>query len=526
MSLLLINMEHQIMRSGCLRAIGACHRRAFHTTRRQLATVSEPNGPITAAAPHDFSDDPNQFVRKTEIIETGLRNSTRGGFRNDRRRGGFSSERRVGRGGDQLDPRDDPILRRIRIVPASPSYFTATPRYTDDLLHLSALLRKHTTLPILPAIEAPKVAWKTIDLYKAEVSEPVRVKGYSMLVQLLKRLNRIHPSLIPEEVTQALEKFKRRVQPHHNVPKPIIIDKWGRAKAVGRRKSSSASVFVVEGEGNVMINGRTLTNYFGRLHDRETAVWGLKVTQRMDKYNVWALAKGGGTTGQADAIALGLAKALLAHEPDLKPALRKGETMLCQFNRVVLKFYSWCLDTRPQTRRKKKAGKAQGSQDARLGQTLALPLLYHTVHIFGGQNGQQAIIRPYNILSHFSSQPEDWSGVAGALLFCSLTSQRFEHSSRQHKATHSKGLEGDVQFGHQQNSSHIADGLACAAGRSLTSRRSFTAFFAMLVIVERLPVRTRMTESLHMLPTSHHTITSLFLHNTPLLTGRQCCCVC
>ncbi|KAF2216360.1 hypothetical protein CERZMDRAFT_33560 [Cercospora zeae-maydis SCOH1-5] len=241
------------------------------------------------------------------------------------------------RGGNQDDDRNHPILRRIRIVPASPSYFTATPRYIDDLLALSALLRKYQLLPVLPPGEAPRVAWKTIEKYKAEVAEPVRAKSYKMLLELLKRLNYIHPSLIPAEVTQALEKFKRLVQPHHNRPKPILVDQYGRSRAVGRRKSSTASVFVVEGEGKVFINGKPLTDYFGRLHDRESAVWALKATQRMDKYNVWALAQGGGTTGQADAIALGLAKALLAHEPDLKPALRRARVITRDPRRVERK---------------------------------------------------------------------------------------------------------------------------------------------------------------------------------------------
>jgi small subunit ribosomal protein S9 len=228
---------------------------------------------------------------------------------------GFSREKRD----------EDPLLARVRIVPASPSYFTATPRYIDDLLFLSALLRKYQLLPRLPTGEAPRVAWKTLAQYKAEVAEPVRAKSYKMLLALLKSLNYIHPSLIPGEVTMALEKFKRLAQPQDNRAKPIEVDEDGISKAVGRRKSSSAKVYVVEGEGKVLINGKTLSEYFGRMHDRESAVWALKASQRLDKYNVWALVKGGGTTGQADAIALGLARALLAHEPDLKPALRRGE---------------------------------------------------------------------------------------------------------------------------------------------------------------------------------------------------------
>ena len=103
------------------------------------------------------------------------------------------------------------------------------------------------------------------------------------------------------------------------------VDAFGRACGIGRRKSSTAKVFLVQGEGKILVNGKSINSAFGRIHDRESALWALKATGRMDRYNVWALASGGGSTGQAEAITLGAAKALLVHEPDLKPALRRGE---------------------------------------------------------------------------------------------------------------------------------------------------------------------------------------------------------
>ena len=83
-------------------------------------------------------------------------------------------------------------------------------------------------------------------------------------------------------------------------------------------------VILVEGTGEVIVNGKSLSQAFGRIHDRESAVWALKATSRLDKYNVFAVVQGGGTTGQAEAITLAVAKALLAHEPALKPALRRA----------------------------------------------------------------------------------------------------------------------------------------------------------------------------------------------------------
>ncbi|OAA71594.1 37S ribosomal protein S9 [Cordyceps fumosorosea ARSEF 2679] len=85
-----------------------------------------------------------------------------------------------------------------------------------------------------------------------------------------------------------------------------------------------ARAFVVEGTGEVLVNGKTLGEAFGRVHDRESAIWALLATGRLDKYNVWALVEGGGTTGQAEAMTMAVAKGLLAHEPALKPALRKA----------------------------------------------------------------------------------------------------------------------------------------------------------------------------------------------------------
>lgn len=215
-------------------------------------------------------------------------------------------------------------LKRLRVVPASPSYFTGKPDYTDNLLALQSLLRRYQTLPVVRPGEAPRVAWRTLSQYRTITQEPVRASRYTRIVAILHRLNHIHPELMPADVAQAIRTYKRDVDPFANRPVAEIIDEFGRAKGIGRRKSSSAKVWVVEGEGEVLINGKTLAQAFGRIHDRESAIWALKATQRLDKYNVFALVNGGGTTGQAEALALGVAKALMVHEPMLKVALRRG----------------------------------------------------------------------------------------------------------------------------------------------------------------------------------------------------------
>ncbi|KAH7128460.1 ribosomal protein S5 domain 2-type protein [Dendryphion nanum] len=220
--------------------------------------------------------------------------------------------------------KDSNFLRKLRVVPASPSYFSAKPTFHDDIISLTTLLRKVVTLPTIPPSEAPKVAWKTIDQYRIMTNEPVKTQRFHRMLHILRRLNCIHPSLMPQEVVDAMLRYKKDSQPGDIKPKPGVIDELGRAKGVGRRKTSSATAWIVEGEGEVLVNGKSLAHYFGRLHDRESAVWALKASQRLDKYNIFALTSGGGVTGQAEALTLAVAKALLVHEPALKPVLRQA----------------------------------------------------------------------------------------------------------------------------------------------------------------------------------------------------------
>ena len=237
----------------------------------------------------------------------------------------FPGQKSEGAKDGGLEEEEGPLFY-ARVVPESPSYFTAQPTFIDDLLVLQNLLQKYSSLPVVKPGEAPRVAWRSMAEYRNEVGESVRSSKYHKIVEILRRLNYIHPSVMPREVQDALHKYKRNINPYSNVIKPPHIDEGGRALGVGKRKASTARAYLVEGTGEVLINGKTLSEAFGRIHDRESAIWALKSTDRIDKYNVWALVSGGGTTGQAEALTLAVAKALLAHEPALKPALRRGKS--------------------------------------------------------------------------------------------------------------------------------------------------------------------------------------------------------
>ncbi|KAM5342681.1 hypothetical protein ACJ41O_013647 [Fusarium nematophilum] len=215
-------------------------------------------------------------------------------------------------------------VKHARTVPSSASYFSREPQFNEMYIRVSRLLTKYHHLPTLPPNEGPQTAWVKLQEMRSKLGEPIKASHYAKVIRVAKRLNLIEPSLYPEEVKAALEDFKRDINPFMNVPTVVSVDKFGRAVGVGKRKESTARAWVVEGTGEVLINGKTLSQAFGRVHDRESAIWALQATERLDKYNVWALVEGGGTTGQAEALTLAVAKALIVHEPALKTALRKA----------------------------------------------------------------------------------------------------------------------------------------------------------------------------------------------------------
>ncbi|CRG88808.1 37S ribosomal protein S9, mitochondrial [Talaromyces islandicus] len=224
-----------------------------------------------------------------------------------------------------------------RIIPSSPSYFSGSPKFIDHQIKLEALLDKYSTLPTVSASEAPRMAWFKLAQFRDFLGEPIPAKKYKNFQKVLQRLNRILPSVAPPEVRKALNDYVRPGNPYANKPAPAEVDEFGRGRGKGKRKESSAVVSLVEGEGHVMVNDRNIVDVFPRVHDRESALWALRCTSRLDKYNVWARVSGGGVTGQAEAITLAVARALMVHEPALKPILRQAGVISVDARRVERK---------------------------------------------------------------------------------------------------------------------------------------------------------------------------------------------
>lgn len=94
--------------------------------------------------------------------------------------------------------------------------------------------------------------------------------------------------------------------------------------ATGRRKSSTARVFLNSGSGKIIVNKRPLDEYFGRETARMVVRQPLDITEMGDKVDIRVTVTGGGTTGQAGAIRHGIARALDAYDESLHTALRRA----------------------------------------------------------------------------------------------------------------------------------------------------------------------------------------------------------
>ena len=95
----------------------------------------------------------------------------------------------------------------------------------------------------------------------------------------------------------------------------------------GRRKSSTARVFMRSGSGKIVVNGRPVDEFFGRETSRMIVRQPLVVSEMSDKFDITVTVEGGGITGQAGAIRLGIARALVEYNDTLKGDLRKAGLM-------------------------------------------------------------------------------------------------------------------------------------------------------------------------------------------------------
>jgi len=109
--------------------------------------------------------------------------------------------------------------------------------------------------------------------------------------------------------------------------------------ATGRRKTSTARVFLKPGKGALTINGKKAEDYLKRMQSKMVILQPFDVTSQMEKFDVRVTVLGGGENGQTGAIRLGIARALIAFDAAMRPALKKAGYLTRDSREVERKKY-------------------------------------------------------------------------------------------------------------------------------------------------------------------------------------------
>ena len=141
-----------------------------------------------------------------------------------------------------------------------------------------------------------------------------------------------------QENTEEIKSFEDLGQSENSENDMILpekeVDDLGRSYATGKRKDAVARVWLKQGPGNIIINGKSSDDYFARPVLRMLINQPLVASDRKDQFDVICSVTGGGLSGQAGAVRHGISKALVLFEPELKKVLKSGG-FLTRDSRVV-----------------------------------------------------------------------------------------------------------------------------------------------------------------------------------------------
>lgn len=245
-----------------------------------------------------------------------------------------------------------------KLAPESSAFFTARSSYFEHMESLEKAVQ-HTrfqlkSLHLLPlpqfalkALPQPQPIWKTRDDLSGTLSTNLSATRHRKLLETLNELSyfrRIASAAKQTELEQriqgVLDMFEREDKQAHlsrmKTRKAVPIDEFGRSYTLGRRKTSSARVWMISSKHlqnvqgtaipttEIIVNNRPLNEYFLTPADRERILRPFRITGLLGAYNVFAIVRGGGTSGQSGAVAHGIAKGLAAQESEVERVLKRG----------------------------------------------------------------------------------------------------------------------------------------------------------------------------------------------------------
>ena len=263
----------------------------------------------------------------------------------------------------------EPRSPRIKPIPDSPSFYTTRPVYHDKVLYLErAIGRAHYHLRANHLLPLPTFAreslppllpvWKSQIEMAKDFNTNMSTGRYRKVVKLLNQLNDYHRiatvgscHILGEKIrsiTALFESDKKEAVLARGKRKKVVLDEHGRSYTIGKRKTSSARVWMIPVQvpkleptpdemlglepehtypvttTTILVNNLPINEYFALPGDRERITRPLRVAGVLGKYNIFAIVRGGGTSGQSGALAHGISKGVVAHEPDFETLFRRG----------------------------------------------------------------------------------------------------------------------------------------------------------------------------------------------------------
>jgi small subunit ribosomal protein S9 len=128
----------------------------------------------------------------------------------------------------------------------------------------------------------------------------------------------------PEETVEAAAEVEVEETAEAAAPAPIPVPTGRPVQTVGRRKEAVVRVRLVPGSGGFKLNGKTLEQYFPNKVHQQLIKEPLVTVERVENFDVLATLRGGGPSGQAGALRMAIARALVAYDADDRPALKKA----------------------------------------------------------------------------------------------------------------------------------------------------------------------------------------------------------
>lgn len=249
-------------------------------------------------------------------------------------------------------------------LPPTPTFFSGRSPlldtvYTLERIHNAAVRRLHelhvTPLPKAArhAIPSTPVYWASAQDMAQTIGAIVKTGQYRRIVKILADLHKLRSIAAASGCKEIWEKLNTACmqfeKPRFNSQAGAAertakaVDEYGRCYALGRRKTSSARVWTIKIQpeaqaeagakgghlySQIMVNGLPAATYFQNTADRERVFRPLQLTGLLTAYNVFTLVRGGGSTGQSEAIAMGLARCLKILEPNVNSIIGRCESWL------------------------------------------------------------------------------------------------------------------------------------------------------------------------------------------------------